>query len=600
MLGLPPVWYKSAPYRSRAVIDPKGVLAEFGVTLPAGTEIRIWDSTAETRFLVVPMRPAGTDGWSEEQLAALVTRDSMVGTGLPKSPAEGGGGAMTNSIHDMGGMHGFGPVEPEPNEPVFHAEWEKRVLAMQRAMGSTGLWTIDGGRASLETLPPLAYLMRPTTSAGFSGSSGASWRMAWSARTRSPPAVRCGPAIRLNRKLTHRRRQGDALGEFRAAGARPGAVQGRRPGAHPNINPTTHTRLPRYARGKLGTVEAVRGCHVFPDTAAIGAGENPQWLYTVVFSGARIVGRGGRPRDQGVDRGLRALPRAGMSSRPDAIAAVPGIPRGPEGPVFREPWEAQAFAMTLALHERGLFSWGEWAAALADEIKRAQAAGDPDTGDTYYRHWLAALERLVAEKGMPTRHPGALSRRLGPRRRPHPARHADRAAARGFRSVGNSNRGSAMEFEHSAKVQALQARVEAFMAEEIYPNEEALFAQVNEGDRWQPVPLLDELKAKARAAGLWNLFLPESQYGAGLTNLEYAPLCEIMGRSPWAPEAFNCSAPDTGNMEVLVRYGTPEQQRALARAAARRRDPLGLCDDRARGRLVRRHQYRDPHPPRRQ
>src|SRR5499425_293044 len=121
--------------------------------------------------------------------------------------------------------------------------------------------------------------------------------------------------------------------------------------------------------------------------------------------------------------------------------------------------------------------------------------------------------------------------------------------------------GSAMEFEHSEKVRALQARVEAFMAEHIYPNEEELFAQVNEGDRWQPVPLLERLKAKARTAGLWNLFLPESGYGAGLTNLEYAPLCEIMGRSPWAPEAFNCSAPDTGNMEVLVRYGTAEQRR---------------------------------------
>jgi nitrile hydratase len=88
VLGLPPVWYKSAPYRSRAVIDPKGVLAEFGVTLPPDTEIRIWDSTAETRFLVLPMRPAGTEGWNEEQLAGLVTRDSMVGTGLAKSPAE--------------------------------------------------------------------------------------------------------------------------------------------------------------------------------------------------------------------------------------------------------------------------------------------------------------------------------------------------------------------------------------------------------------------------------------------------------------------------------------------------------------------------------
>ena len=88
MLGLPPVWYKAAPYRSRAVKDPRGVLADFGVTLPAQTTIRVWDSTAETRFLVVPMRPAGTEGWSEDRLAALVTRDSMIGTGLARTPGE--------------------------------------------------------------------------------------------------------------------------------------------------------------------------------------------------------------------------------------------------------------------------------------------------------------------------------------------------------------------------------------------------------------------------------------------------------------------------------------------------------------------------------
>jgi nitrile hydratase len=88
VLGLPPVWYKAAPYRSRAVIDPRGVLADFGVTLPPDTRIRVWDSTAETRFIVVPMRPAGTQDWSEERLAALVTRDCMVGTGLPKAPGE--------------------------------------------------------------------------------------------------------------------------------------------------------------------------------------------------------------------------------------------------------------------------------------------------------------------------------------------------------------------------------------------------------------------------------------------------------------------------------------------------------------------------------
>src|SRR5262245_11464768 len=86
VLGLPPVWYKSAPYRSRAVKDPRGVLADFGVELPAAAEIRVWDSTAETRFLVLPMRPEGTEGWSQEQLAPLVTRDSMIGTGLPRNP----------------------------------------------------------------------------------------------------------------------------------------------------------------------------------------------------------------------------------------------------------------------------------------------------------------------------------------------------------------------------------------------------------------------------------------------------------------------------------------------------------------------------------
>ena len=119
-----------------------------------------------------------------------------------------------------------------------------------------------------------------------------------------------------------------------------------------------------------------------------------------------------------------------------------------------------------------------------------------------------------------------------------------------------------MSFEHSAKSQELQQRLSAFMTEYIYPNEKVYKRQINEGDRWQLVPIIEELKPKARAAGLWNLFLPDSEYGAGLTNVEYAPLCEIMGRAaPFAPEVFNCSAPDTGNMEVLVRYGTPEQRK---------------------------------------
>ena len=119
-----------------------------------------------------------------------------------------------------------------------------------------------------------------------------------------------------------------------------------------------------------------------------------------------------------------------------------------------------------------------------------------------------------------------------------------------------------MNFEYSDKVKDLERRLAAFMNEHVYPNEPVFRQQIAEGDRWRPTPIVEALKARARAAGLWNLFLPESEYGAGLTNTEYAPLCEIMGRSPgFAPEVFNCSAPDTGNMEVLVRYGTPDQRR---------------------------------------
>lgn len=116
-----------------------------------------------------------------------------------------------------------------------------------------------------------------------------------------------------------------------------------------------------------------------------------------------------------------------------------------------------------------------------------------------------------------------------------------------------------MDFAPSPNTIELQRRLNAFMDEHVYPNEQRFQDEV-ERDRWRPSPLMEELKRKARAAGLWNLFLPNDDQGAGLTNLEYAPLCEIMGRSVIAPEVFNCSAPDTGNMEVLARYGTAEQK----------------------------------------
>jgi acyl-CoA dehydrogenase len=116
-----------------------------------------------------------------------------------------------------------------------------------------------------------------------------------------------------------------------------------------------------------------------------------------------------------------------------------------------------------------------------------------------------------------------------------------------------------VNFEFSDKVKDLQRRLQAFLDEHIYPNEQRFDDEIEE-NRWLPTRIVEELKPKARAAGLWNLFLPESEHGAGLTNLEYAPLCEMMGRSVMAPEVFNCSAPDTGNMEVLARYGSPEQK----------------------------------------
>jgi acyl-CoA dehydrogenase len=119
-----------------------------------------------------------------------------------------------------------------------------------------------------------------------------------------------------------------------------------------------------------------------------------------------------------------------------------------------------------------------------------------------------------------------------------------------------------MDFAYSERTKALQAKVSRFMDENVYPAEERFFAEVQEnrrrGNPWVATRVVEELKQKARSQELWNLFLPESEYGASLTNLEYAPLCEIMGRSPIGPESFNCSAPDTGNMEVLVRYGSPE------------------------------------------
>jgi nitrile hydratase len=198
---------------------------------------------------------------------------------------------MTNSIHDMGGMHGFGPVAAESNEPPFHERWEGRVFAMQRAMGFTGLWTIDAGRAALEALPPLDYLGSSYYRRWFLGLESRLLRRGLVGEDEIAAGRSLRPGAALPRKMTAADAERPLTrGEF----ARPTNQAARfKPGDRvrtKNINPATHTRLPRYARAKTGTVEAVRGCHVFPDSAALGAGDNPQWLYTVVFAGQELWG----------------------------------------------------------------------------------------------------------------------------------------------------------------------------------------------------------------------------------------------------------------------------------------------------------------------
>ena len=160
-----------------------------------------------------------------------------------------------------------------------------------------------------------------------------------------------------------------------------------------------------------------------------------------------------------------------------------------------------------------------------------------------------------------------------------------------------------MDFAYDDHTRELAERLQAFLVEHVYPAEAVLHEQVRQArgtDReWSRPAVVGELKAAARAQGLWNLFIPGA-HGAGLTNAQYAPLAELTGRSPWlAPEALNCAAPDTGNMEVLAEFGTAGAAGAVARTVAGRADPVRLLHDRARGRLVRRDEHRDQHPARR-
>ena len=200
-----------------------------------------------------------------------------------------------NGVHDMGGMHGFGPVEPEPNEPPFHEAWEGRVLAMQRAMRHTRTFNIDMSRAAQERLPARVYL---SVSYYHRWALGLE-RNALEHGLIDADEVAAGHALRPG-KPVRRMGKDDLEGSFtrgsffRPTDTKPRFAPGDRVRTR-NANPSTHTRLPRYARGRAGVVEAIRGCHVYPDSVTTGGGENPQWLYTVVFDGRELWGEHADP-----------------------------------------------------------------------------------------------------------------------------------------------------------------------------------------------------------------------------------------------------------------------------------------------------------------
>jgi nitrile hydratase subunit beta len=195
-----------------------------------------------------------------------------------------------NSVHDMGGMDGFGPIRPGSDEPTFHAPWEGRVQALSRALGPVGLGTIDQSRATMEAMDPAEYLTVSYYKRRFLGIE----RRLEAKGIVGADELAAGKSLRPGKKLNRIFTTADVAGMRRGEFTRPTSSSARFAIGDrvrtKNLNPTTHTRLPRYARNKTGVIQAIRGCHVFPDTVAIGAGENPQWLYTVAFTARELWG----------------------------------------------------------------------------------------------------------------------------------------------------------------------------------------------------------------------------------------------------------------------------------------------------------------------
>ena len=290
---------------------------------------------------------------------------------------------------DLGGQSGFGVVTPEPDGELFHAAWEPRALALALAMGATGSWNIDMSRAARETLPNYAALSYYEI--WFAGL----LRLLEERGLVRADELAAGRSM-LPAKALQRVLSASAVAAALAEGSpteRPALTEARfAVGASVRTRadkPPHHTRLPGYVRGKRGVIERVHGAPRLCRRACARPGRTAAVALQRGLRRGRVVGRCGGLGAPGGRRRVGKLPGGGMS---DDVA-----------PPFDAPWQAQAFALALTLHERGVFTWVEWAEALSQQIAAAQAGGDADLGDTYYRHWLAALESLVATKGLSSR-----------------------------------------------------------------------------------------------------------------------------------------------------------------------------------------------------
>jgi len=302
----------------------------------------------------------------------------------------------------MGGMHGMGPIQAQENEPVFHEPWEGRAYAVTRAMGAWRKWNLDASRFQSELIPPADYFRmsyyerwivalvelmlktRLVTRAELE--SGKPDR---GSAKQSPPLTAEKVPILVSKRIPASR---DVLAAVRFK-------EGERVRAR-NMHPVGHTRLPRYVRGKTGRSIGITECFCSPTPTHCFLARSRS-MYT--RCALRRVSCGERKPHRRIlcmlICGTTTLNQPNSIPQPENLVMLPRLPRDEGGPVFAEPWQAQAFALAVRLSAQGHFSWKEWAAALADELKAAADRGEPDDGSRYYYyHWLAALERLVAAK----------------------------------------------------------------------------------------------------------------------------------------------------------------------------------------------------------